>query len=278
KTRDRQWLLRGLSGSHLALKTKEDRVRISRRGREMGKEKPNEMDGNNYRVCLPGGARAAFLHTATRTTQSWQYSVHSMEVLDHHLSRPFPDDGSMQPQRQNVRRKSQGPPFLHTPRCCIVVLINITFTDSNMVHRHSAGAPQPNGKGRKTDCWLLDGAWGTLPVRCEAVRRIILVASSLTPAVVFQCFLPDDSPFSWVGVAYPYLTLPWEIGGGLFLFLSVPRIRSRSGSGPLPKTNREKERKKTKKKKAVVYPPAASGRLRVAFPVLPIRAHSSAAG
>lgn len=30
---------------------------------------------------------------------------------------------------------------------CIVVLINLGFTDSNMVHEHGAGAPQPNGKG-----------------------------------------------------------------------------------------------------------------------------------
>lgn len=164
----------------------------------------------------------------------------------------------MQPQRQNVRRKPQGPPFLHTTytyrsRCCIVVLINLTFTDSNMVHQHGAGAPQPNGKGRKTDCWLLDGAWGTLPVRCEAVRRIILVASSLTPAVVSQCF---QTILHSRGLGLPIRTLPylWEIGGGLFLFLSVPRIRSRSGSGPCPKRT---ERSKEKKKKAVAYPPGS---------------------
>ncbi|KAK1708054.1 hypothetical protein BDP67DRAFT_148317 [Colletotrichum lupini] len=246
KKRDRQWLLRGLSGSRLALKTKEDRVRISRRGREMGEEKPNEMDGNNYRFCLPGGARAAFLHTATRTTQSWQYSVHSMEVLDHHLSRPFPDDGSMQPQRQNVRRKSQGPPFLHTPGCCIVVLINLTFTDSNMVHRHSAGAPQPNGKGRKTDCWLLDGAWGTLPVRCEAVRLIILVASSLTPAVVFQCF---QTILHSRGLGLPIRTLPYlgKLGVVCFCFCLSPVSDRDQDQAPCPKrTERRKERKQKK--------------------------------
>ncbi|UQC75533.1 uncharacterized protein CLUP02_02187 [Colletotrichum lupini] len=154
-----------------------------------------------------------------------QHGVHSMEVLDHHLSRPFPDDGSMQPQRQNVRRKSQGPPFLHTPRCCIVVLINITFTDSNMVHRHSAGAPQPSGKGRKTDCWLLAAGWslGNVAVAVRSgtahhPRRFVAYTGCGLP------MLPDDSPFSWVGVAYPYLTLPWEIGGGLFLFLSYYRF------------------------------------------------------
>ncbi|KAK1545029.1 hypothetical protein CPAR01_02531 [Colletotrichum paranaense] len=128
------------------------------------------------------------------------------------------------------------------------------FTDSNMVHQHSAGAPQPNGTGRKTDCWLLAAGWGLGNVAgavrsgtAHHPRRFVAYTGCGLP------MLPDDSPFSWVGVAYPYLTLPWEIGGGLFLFLSVPRIRSRSGSGPLPKTNREKEGKKTQKKPLFIH-------------------------
>ncbi|KAK1727709.1 uncharacterized protein BDZ83DRAFT_186910 [Colletotrichum acutatum] len=187
----------------------------------------------------PRGARPAFLQL---------HAVHNhgstQQALDHHLCRPFPDDGSMQPQRQNVRRKSQGPPFVHTPRCCIVVLSNLTITDSNMVHQHAAGAPQPNGKGQKTDCWLLDhmeledvaGA-ERYGASSSSLRRLHRLWSS-NASRRFSILV------GWGYLSGLYLTLGnWGWSVSVLVRPPYPieiRIRIR----PLPKTNREKERRK----------------------------------
>ncbi|KAK1473305.1 hypothetical protein CCUS01_17181 [Colletotrichum cuscutae] len=143
------------------------------------------------------------------------HAPHSL--LDHHLSRPFPDDGSMQPQRQNVRRKSQGPPFLHTPR-----------------FQH---AERERAEDRLLAAgWSLGNVAGAVRSgTAHHPRRFVAYTGCGLP------MLPDDSPFSWVGVAYPYLTLPWEIGGGLFLFLflSLPLAQNEPREG-------KKENKKSR--------------------------------
>lgn len=85
-------------------------------------------------------------------------------------------------------------------------------------------------------------------MRCEAVRRIILVASSLTPVVVFQCFQTILHSRGLGLPILPYLTSPREIGGGLFLFLSVPPVSDRDQDQcPCQKPT---ERRKQKKKKS----------------------------
>ncbi|KAK1672033.1 hypothetical protein BDP55DRAFT_276846 [Colletotrichum godetiae] len=175
----------------------------------------------------------------------------------------------MQPQRQNVRRKSQGPPFLHLPDLTALLCSSLWTLISTwfMVHGPStwcgAGARQPNGRGNGAEDRQTDHCWMELGDVAGAVRSGT-VHHPRRPVAYTGCglpMLPDDSPFSWVGVNLHYTTQGLE--GSVSVSVRPPVSDRDQDQSPCQNEPRER--------KTVAYPPAASGRLRVAFPVLPIR-------